>query len=190
MVGNDVVDLGDPAIAHHHTNERFVARVCSAGEARRVRSRDDLWTMFAAKEAAYKALVQLGRSPGFAHRAIVVAADLRSVTWRDCVLSLRVGRDADSVHAVARVGDVEPLARLRLAGETSDQGARTLLLELAADAVGCDPSRLGIVRDAIGDSWDGFGPPYVTCSGERVALDVSLSHDGRFVGVAARLRSP
>ena len=30
LVGNDVVDLGDPEIAEHHTRGRFVARICCA----------------------------------------------------------------------------------------------------------------------------------------------------------------
>ena len=115
-VGNDVVDLTDPAIGRHHENERFVARVCSEDERLRVSTARDLWSLFAAKEAAYKALVKLGGSPGFGHRALRVAADLASVTWGDRRLALVVTGDRDHVHAVAWRGGGRPIARVARAG--------------------------------------------------------------------------
>jgi phosphopantetheinyl transferase (holo-ACP synthase) len=127
VIGNDVVDLADPAIAGHHENERFLTRVCSEDERRRVVTARDLWSLFAAKEAAYKALVKLGGSPGFGHRAIRVAADLGSVTWRDVRLALRVTGDRDHVHAVAWSEDAEgaaPLARVvRIEDSRQGEGA-------------------------------------------------------------------
>jgi phosphopantetheinyl transferase (holo-ACP synthase) len=189
VVGNDVVDLADPSIAHHHLNARFVARVCAPEERGLARSKAGLWTIFAAKEAAYKALVKLGRSPGFAHRAIVVASDLASVRWQGIVLRLSVACDDESVHAVAWSADPAPLARLARAREPLERAARDLLCELTAAMTGCDASAIAVVRDPEPNAWDGFGPPRVERGGKPLALDVSLSHDGRFVAVAARLTS-
>ncbi len=100
VVGNDVVDLTDPAIADHHSRERFVSRVCAPEERARVGTIFDLWALFAAKEAAYKALVKIGQAPGFAHREIRVASDLRAVSWRgyEFELSVARGRGARSRH--------------------------------------------------------------------------------------------
>jgi phosphopantetheinyl transferase (holo-ACP synthase) len=211
VIGNDVVDLADPAIARHHENERFAARVCSEDERRRVVTARDLWSLFAAKEAAYKALVKLGESPGFGHRAIRVAPDLASVTWRELRLTLRVTGDRDHVHAVAWSEDAvgpAPIARVvriedsrhgegksgsegasegqgRGASESESERARAVLCDLVATALGCAPGELAIVRDPSPGTWDGYGPPRVLRGGSPIDADVSLSHDGAFVAAAA-----
>jgi phosphopantetheinyl transferase (holo-ACP synthase) len=201
-VGNDVVDLTDPAIADHHLRERFVSRVCATGERARVDSAFDLWALFAAKEAAYKALVKLGHSPGFGHREIRVAPDLRAVSWRGQDLELSVTADEHHVHAVAWSHRPEaPLARVaRTVSPRGDgafqplfsreisagKAARELLCELVAEATGCSMSELRVVRDAVPGAWDGFGPPRVEHRGNSMSgTDVSLSHDGPFAAAAA-----
>jgi phosphopantetheinyl transferase (holo-ACP synthase) len=188
VVGNDVVDLSDPAIARHHEDTRFVARVCSDDERARVTTARALWTLFAAKEAAYKALVKLGESPGFGHRAIRVAPGLDVVSWGERRLRLTVTGDSEHVHAVAWTdASRTPIARAgRLqVGEGESEGARRVLRALAAEALGCGPHAFEIVRDPVPVAWDGFSPPRLERSGERVDADVSLSHDGRFVAAAA-----
>jgi phosphopantetheinyl transferase (holo-ACP synthase) len=187
-IGNDVVDLTDPAIARHHDRERFVGRICSNDERQRVVTARDLWSLFAAKEAAYKALVKLGGSPGFGHRAIVVAPDLASVTWRDRHLALEVTGDADHVHAIAWSEGWRPIARVvRTDGAARSEGerARAALRELVAKALGCAPEELEVVRDPAAGAWDGYGPPRLLRNGAAVDADVSLSHDGSYVAAAA-----
>ncbi len=186
-IGNDVVDLTDPAIARRHESERFVARVCSEDERPRVATARDLWSLFAAKEAAYKALVKLGDYPGFGHRTIRVAPDLASVAWRDRRLSLRVAGDGEHVHAVAWSGDSRPIARVLRTRHLGGEGerARAALRELVATAIGCEPGELEVIRDPVAGAWDGYGPPRLVRSGAPVDADVSLSHDGRFVAAAA-----
>jgi len=190
IVGNDVVDLADPAIAGHHRRERFVSRVCAPGEHLRATTAAGLWTLFAAKEAAYKALVKLGHAPGFAHREILVAPDLDAVTWHGCRLRLRVVRDDERVHAVAwsAAGDAPPLAACARADGPLERAARALVCSLVADATGFPAAELAVVRDPAAGAWDGYGPPRMERLDRRrldVAVDVSLSHDGRFVAAAA-----
>jgi len=202
VVGNDVVDLTDPAIADHHLRERFVSRVCALEERARVTTAFDLWALFAAKEAAYKALVKIGQSPGFAHREIRVASDLRAVCWRDHEFALSVTADERHVHAIAwSRRSLPPLARVartpdpcadRL-GQSSPSvalsagaAARELLCEIVAAATGYRVDELEVVRDPVHGAWDGFGPPRVEHRGSSVmGADVSLSHDGPFVAAAA-----
>ena len=178
VIGNDVVDLADPAIARHHENERFVARVCSEDERRRVVTARDLWSLFAAKEAAYKALVKLGTNrAGFGHRAIHVAPDLGSVTWRDLRLTLRVTGDRDHVHAVAWSEDTEgaaPIVRVvrvsKARGTARSEGASEARASVPAPfsatslatALGCAPGELAIVRD--------LSPARGTATGLRVSF--------------------
>jgi phosphopantetheinyl transferase (holo-ACP synthase) len=112
VIGNDVVDLTDPAIARHHENGRFVARVCADEERARVVTARDLWSLFAAKEAAYKALVKVGGSPGFGHRALRIAPGLDSVSWQGWRLELAVTAEVDHVHAVAWMDGPPPIVRV------------------------------------------------------------------------------
>lgn len=189
FLGNDVVDLGDPWTAARHTDVRFVARVCGEHERARLAVAADprslLWAMFAAKEAAYKAVCKLGPRPVFAHRAFEVAADLASVRFGDCVLALRVSIDGDRVHAVAWTGDEPAWSVCALpAGADPSERARALLCESAGRALRCSPEALRVHRDPIDGSWDGYGPPRLERYGATVPVDVSLSHDGRFVACA------
>jgi phosphopantetheinyl transferase (holo-ACP synthase) len=192
-VGDDVVDLTDPAIARHHENGRFVARVCAPAEEARVASAWDLWALFSAKEAAYKVLVKLGVSPGFRHRGIHVAPDLATATWNDVTLAIRVAGDAEHVHALAWTDGPPPLGIVERAGaaaggdpEASEgRQARAALCRLVAGTLGCAASEIRVVRDSVPEAWDGYGPPRVERAGMPIAaLDVSLSHDRMFVAAA------
>ncbi len=189
-----MVDLGDPAIADHHENERFVARVCTNEERARVAAADDpralLWTLFAAKEAAYKVVVKLGRAPGFAHRKFEISPDATSVRYGDLELHLSVDSNAERIHAIASTG-TEPVTSAATPtppGEHPGVAARRLLCEALAEQLQCEPGELEVVRPRVPASWDGFGPPRVHRANEPIDADVSLSHDGRFVAFA--LSSP
>jgi phosphopantetheine--protein transferase-like protein len=77
VVGNDVVDLSDPRCSEKHADARFLERVFTAAERRTIAVADEpdlmLWTLWAAKEAAFKALSKhLGAPPVFRHRAFEV----------------------------------------------------------------------------------------------------------------------
>ena len=169
-VGNDIVDLGDPAIARLHP--RFIERVCVDDEQRSISESCDpkrrLWTLFAAKEAAYKAAVKLGLDPGFAHRRFVASSNLDRVDFGEHTFALRVIDGEDWVHAI--VGDAT------IAGVEQGESAREPLLR----ALGM--MHLAIEREPRVGSWDGFGPPRVMGAPN---VDVSLSHDGRFAAFAA-----
>jgi phosphopantetheinyl transferase (holo-ACP synthase) len=192
FVGNDVVDLADARAACAHRDRRFVERVCSVDEQTRAGSPRELWALFAAKEAAYKALVKLGADPVFRPRAIRVAPDRRSVTYGDTRLALSVADGEAHVHALAWTGDATPMARVAPNdGPETDEGprARAVLCAIVAGAIGCEADELRVVRDRVAGAWDGYGPPHVRRAGVLIRADVSLSHDGRFVAAAVVLPS-
>ena len=77
-VGNDVVDLGAPRVPGKSADQRFLARILAPAERGLVeRSLDpdlELWSLWAAKEAAYKVVSKLqGAPPPFVHADFVVA---------------------------------------------------------------------------------------------------------------------
>jgi hypothetical protein len=172
-----------------------VERVCDEAESARVRSRADLWRIFAAKEASYKALVKMGAAPGFGHRAIHVAEDLAAVRWQDLRLSLSVTDDAEHVHAVAWSEGSMPLTSVvGFEGAAEDPGAESarayaVLCRLVAVEIGCAPEELRVARERQSGAWDGFGPPRVLRGDIALDLDVSLSHDGRFAAGASSRRA-
>lgn len=186
LVGNDVVDLDDPVIGTSHLRERFLARVLSPTEREHLASVTEakryVWSLFAAKEAAYKIVAKRGVAPAFAHRRFEVARDLSSVSYGGLVMRLRLEARGGFVHAVAWTGLESPVSDVAELAATEDPslGVRARLL----GALGGD-AELSVVREPRAASWDGFGPPRVLCGGRPVGLDVSLSHDGGFVAWAA-----
>jgi len=193
LAGNDVVDLGDPANEGAHRRARFVARVCGERERAALATTDDpaglLWSFFAAKEAAFKVASKLGPRPVFAHQRFLVDPSLTSVQHGDDVFRLSVEREGDRVHAVAWTCGEPPLAVAASVSAGDDLGiaARRLLVTSLARSFRCSPAMLAIVRDYAPDAWDNLGPPRLLRYGTPVDVDVSLSHDGRFVAFAACL---
>lgn len=187
-VGNDVVDLDDPAIELSHLRERFVRRVCHDSEleqlARAPSRKVRLWSLFAAKEAAYKAVTRLGLMPGFAHQSLIVSEDLRSVRFQDQVLSLEVTVEGPCVHAVAWQGDRVPISHVET--KPPEANPSVAVRELVARRLGEGHQ---VERAEAPGSWDGRGPPTLSRHGKPLPLDVSLSHDGRFVAFAVAPRS-
>lgn len=191
-IGNDVVDLGDPWAAGAHDRPRFVARVCTERERERLETAADpstlLWSMFAAKEAAYKVLSKLGHARILAHRAIVTGEALDVVACERVSLRLLVSTGAGWVHAVAYLGDQPAFAEVAPADPDDASGAaRRLLCARVALETGCAASDFRVVRDPRPGSFTGYGPPRLLYGAGPVLGDVSLSHDGRFVACAAQL---
>ncbi len=191
-VGNDVVDLGDPYLLGSERRQRYVDRICCDSERRQIAQARDplwlLWALFAAKEAAFKAISK--RRPGviFAHSKFVVEPDLRSVRHDDLTLALRVTRCGEAIHAIATLGPddatIGGVHRVRSGADLS-RAARRGLRTALAPVLSCRASELTVVRSPIPGSWNGFGPPSLRKRGEPVAIDVSLSHDRHYVAFAA-----
>jgi len=78
VLGNDVVDLEDRRSGGKATDVGFVTRVLSDGERAGLARSDDpdleLWSLWAAKEAAFKVVSKLrGKPPVFEHAAFVAS---------------------------------------------------------------------------------------------------------------------
>ena len=189
-----MVDLGDrPATTARH-RERFIRRVCAESEQALLLARGAsdalLFSLFVAKEAAFKVVCKLGPTPVFAHRKFVVAGDLRSVRYAEWSLHLGIDADAERVHAVAATVAPLPPGYVQRIAPATDEGAaaRALLVREASRALGHPSKALSVERSADPTRWDGLGVPRLVLSGEPLAVDVSLSHDGRFVACALLVR--
>jgi phosphopantetheinyl transferase (holo-ACP synthase) len=192
-VGNDVVDLASPGNPGKSMDGRFCDRVLTVEERALLVGAEQpdalLWAIWAAKEAAYKAISRDDPAVCSIPRQYHVVLDMgngagmvarlagKVITPRG-ELALRVALTADRVHAVA-AGSEAALDRLcgRVegldgAGDPSPFVRAGLIREIAR-FLGCAAGDLSVVKDR--------GAPRMLFRGRLLAAEVSLSHDGRFV---------
>ncbi len=202
-VGNDIVDLADPENIGKSGDERFCRRLFNANERSLIAAgsvaRPDslLWALWAAKEAAYKAISRDDPSVCSIPRkypVVIETAPLpgtspclegRVITPRG-ELPVHIFIAEEMLHAVAS-GSPEGLAGIFSRVERVDTAAhadpstlvRQILLEEIARRLGCPPEDLSVVKEQRGS-----GAPSVFFHGSRLPVEISLSHDGRFVAFA------
>ncbi len=201
-VGNDLVDLKDPENIGKSSDDRFLGRVFTAGERERIASARSpgrfLWSLWAAKEAAYKAVSRVDPAVCSIPRRYPVVLDADDATQEIVQLAgkvitprgelvLEVALSPDWVHALAAVS-AEALHRLchrvkRLEEPkgTADPSAfvRRALLGEIARRLDCPVGDLSVVKNQAGP-----GTPHILLRGVPLAAEVSISHDGRFVAFA------
>ncbi len=189
MIGNDVVDLGDPETMPGAQHGRFDARVFSPREQRAVAESfeptRERWLRWASKEAAYKCL--RARDTGVRFSPVEIEIERRGgsaaiARWRDRFLPIRLEIGERYVHAIAsddvgssgdlllesvqQVAQIEPSAAVR----------RLAVAELTVE-LGAVPGDLKIERN-----YDRV--PIVLHRNRPVDASLSLSHHGRFVAFA------
>ena len=192
MVGNDVVDLGDAEAREGATHPGFDARVFDAREREALAASGApnrlRWLLWAAKEAAYKAGRRENPELVFSPRRFEVHLDAGlsgTVRHPDGSVPVTITEDADAVHAVARApGDAAILCGIARRPEEADASVavRQLARERIAAHLGCEPDALRFERDGR--------IPRLRVPGIDRALDVSLSHHGRFVAFACDTGAP
>lgn len=189
LIGNDVVDLRDDETKIGNLHPRFMMRVFAPEERRciseSVNPHRALWMHWAAKEAAYKLLKKLVPETVFAPAAFRVefADDGRGKTARGTVshvgsrLFLQVGCLEDCIHAVASSGRGEFLSNVASCRSSGDDSAAVRAYALRD---------LGLWLGK-GDELhiSGSRPPRLCRSERPLAVDLSLSHHGRWLAWAA-----
>lgn len=116
----------------------------------------------------------------------------RAITPRG-ELALRIVLTADYVHAVSAATE-DDLDRIfqrvgrmdggEEAGETASTFVRKLLLNELSRYLDCPSVELSIGKELLGP-----GAPFVLRRGQPLAVDISLSHDGRFAAFAFAAKS-
>ena len=207
-MGNDIVDLKTPEALGKSRDARFVEKVLTKEEARKLKESDYsdrlLWAFWAAKEAAYKAAVNSVPGISSAPRTYAVTLAERDPSgtipgWVRTPLgkiSVMLEGNADYVHARAGFGPPEALERLisgvgRIpeggpagslsASERESLAARTLATASMARFLGVDENAISIIRPGSNRR---KLPPEVRVHGKKHAINLSLSHDGRFAAFA------
>jgi len=201
LIGNDIVDLHDPWSRPDKIHQRFDSRAFTHAEQVRIvesRSAHRLrWTLWAAKESAFKVARKLDAGVRFLPRefAVRMVGDARAeVTHRVGRFSVRFDRADDWLHALAvpsghgaraaavgvgaRVGEVETERRSASGGDGPSVRVRELARAALGSVMDISPTELEIVTEG--------GVPTVRRREQRLPVDLSLSHHGRFVACAWR----
>ena len=192
-VGNDVVDLWHPLCQPDTIHPRFDIRAFSAAEIDSIAASDGAhrrrWTLWAAKESAFKASRKLDSQVRFIPRDFEVRLNGARATVTHLLGRFDVWLDHTDqwVHALASRAGKKP--EFRLDGDSSadprteDPSLSDRVRRLASSALGAllniAPSEIGIVSVDCA--------PYAELQGDPLPFDLSLSHDGRFVSCAWEL---
>ena len=198
-VGNDIVDLKKPENMGKSRDICFIGRVFTEEERALISGSTFpdklLWALWAAKEAAYKAVSRgnpaICSIPRRYHVVLTMSETVgkavrlvgKVITPRG-EFALRIDATQEMVHAVAAGFDSD-LGRIcwrvdRLNG-TDDPAAfvRKNIIRAIARCIGCPADRLCVVKDATGP-----GAPSVLLRGRLLTPWISLSHDGFFTAFA------
>jgi len=189
-VGNDVVDIRHPLCQPDAIHPRFDIRAFSGSELALLSASDCIhrlrWSLWAAKESAFKALRKLDSQVRFIPRDFEVhlSGARAEVTHRLGRFGVWLDHTDQWVHALASQAGEKPGFwldgdSLAAAGST-EEGLGERVQQLACSALGAlleiTPSEIEIVSvDRV---------PKVMWRGDLLAYDLSLSHDGRFASCA------
>lgn len=189
MLGNDIVDLRDSETRDGPSHAGFDARVFAASERAMLAASATpnrlRWTLWAAKEAAYKLGVKRTPELIFSPRRFVVQLrDERNagVVYPGGEVEVALRDDGEFVHAIATERNarrvVSGMARAEIGADSSAQ-VRQLAREQVATHLGVDPGMLRIGRR-------GRVPTLEKRDGKR-SFDLSLSHHGRYLAFACEI---
>ena len=204
-VGNDVVDLKAVGNVGKSGDTRFMRRVFTPDEQQAIyRSAHPdklLWAFWAAKETAYKAAAKTdpditsapGRYPVFLDLEYGTGAMRGNVSTPGGPVAVKIRFHEEYVHCVGLGGGSGNLDEIDwgiagiLPAEPESVRVRELAKAKIAELLGHNPADIDIISNRLPGGR--CTPPVVCCKGIKQKIDISLSHDGRFVAYALLMAS-
>lgn len=192
MIGNDIVDLQYAAQHHNWRRAGYLRKVFTAQERVRIENSTTpdrlVWTLWSAKESAYKLSVQQGAARKYAPKQLVTAYlttqddghAIYSVRYQGGSCYVIVEQDSSYIHSVA------------LPHSSIWENVQIGKVELSTDDVAGQRSRLrralysNYIKQTRAIATDyrirksPAGIPMLFAGEELVGISVSLSHHGHF----------
>jgi len=200
LIGNDIVDLADLQARGKNRDIRFIERVFTPDEQSKIQKSDEpgivLWSLWAGKETGYKAMSKthpaVSSSPG---RYAVQLSDTplpeSGTVETPCgPVSVRFHITKEYVHCIGAttdeglnsiVWDVQTMLRPEISPKYQSDLVRNMARKKISGYLKEDLETIEIIRP---QQHCGLGPPAVYAGGKRTAIDISMSHDGRFAACA------
>ena len=198
-VGNDVVDLKEPANAGKSRDSRFLKKILTDAEIEYVKNADnpdmELWSLWACKETAYKVIRKYLSATAFVPRRWQTVLNKTHSEYSEgevVILGkdevyIRLFSNPDYIHCVGAdsltvldklIWSVESLPK----EETNPSFfSRYYLAQSIAKHFSLNSHEIKIRRAKQSGN---LQPPCVYVHGLKTDIDISLSHDGRFVACA------
>lgn len=201
-VGNDVVDLKEPANVGKSKNSRFLKKILTDAEIEFIKNAENpdvaLWSLWACKETAYKVIKKSFPDTAFIPRRWPVTFNKTKTKYLDGEVMIpdaggvfiRLFSNPQYVHCI---GADNPAALNKLIWsvevlpeeETNPSVfSRHCLAQSLAKHFSLNLHQIKIVRKRKNGE---LQPPCVYVDGGKTDIDISLSHDGRFVAYAYNL---
>lgn len=189
IFGNDIVDLSDADSSFPEA--AFLKRVFTAGEQKLIHSSEErtlVWSLWAAKEASYKAFSSIHKIP-FQWKSFEVLPSLKEVHYKGGRLSLSLQTEKDFIHAVCagkvNCGRSFPDSRPLFAGavsfdpslETESSAVRRAALDALSERLNAEKKDFREVAYGPGDA-----PAFLL--NEKELIRMSFSHHGRHAAFA------
>ena len=200
MIGNDIVDLADPQATGKGRDIRFINRVFTVDEQQKILSSDDpdifLWSLWAGKETGYKAISKLYPAVSFSPGHYEIKLSDSSLPESGTVYTpcgpvpVRFFITCEYVHCIGAttdkgmdsiVWDVQKMCQPLSFSDYQSDFVRNMARKKISRYLKEDLETLEIVRPK---GRRGLGPPVIYTGGKRTAIDISMSHDGRFAACA------
>ncbi len=190
MVGNDIVDITAPYAASKAYDERFLARVFNHEEKDCIKKSFNptltLWSIWSAKETAFKIAKKQNSKTIFCHKAFCVHNPPQRygkhnghVTHHERIYAVHWDANCRHVHCVGASHDGEVYFCIApLDEEFEDQSIKVRLLakQILSNVF---QKKANIVRAQEGTR---LGPPSFVSNTDSIDdIDLSLSHDGNFI---------
>lgn len=202
MIGNDVVDLTDPRAVGKSRDIHFIDRVFTMNEKKAIFGHTNgdvfLWSLWAGKETAYKAICKIYPAVSSAPRRYEIELFPSANLFPDAgvahtpvgLVSIRLFVRSDHLHCVGATDglsmdsvmwDVGKIDQGRASSEYQSDIVRKMIKRKASCYLNESPGAMKIIRDM---ECHGLGPPVLYVRNMKTAIDISMSHDGRFVACA------
>lgn len=180
MIGNDIVDLGYARIAKWQ-HPRFLDKLFTIQEQELIGQSSNkfsaIWQLWAIKEAAYKAYLQLYPSRFFNPKAFVCSAltSKTEVSYQDFSVEVQCLKDNSMIYAetIAQKPVHREILKVSPDHKSQSKQIRQTLLSRMSEQLNIESECLTLRKDRS-------GVPHIYHQGSKLKAAISLTHHGGY----------